>query len=114
MKILIANPIDPATVDKLNEHHDVICPIGVTTDELKRSISDCEVLIFRSGIDITAELMAAASDLKLIIRAGSGIDNIDLEYVGRRKIEFMRVPGPGAQAVACALLHRPGSGEKGA
>jgi phosphoglycerate dehydrogenase-like enzyme len=67
---------------------------------LRLQAKDCEILIFRSGVKITAELMEASARLKLIIRAGSGYDNIDLEYVRRRGLQFLRIPEPGAQAVA--------------
>jgi phosphoglycerate dehydrogenase-like enzyme len=63
-------------------------------------VCDCEVLIFRSGVDITAGVMSCSPDLKLLIRAGSGIDNIDVPYARQRGLELVRVPGPGAQAVA--------------
>jgi D-3-phosphoglycerate dehydrogenase / 2-oxoglutarate reductase len=58
------------------------------------------VLVFRSGVNLTAELMSAAPALQLIVRGGSGFDNIDLGYIGERGIEFVRVPEPGARAVA--------------
>ena len=63
-------------------------------------IADREILVFRSGVDVTADLMAHAPDLKLLIRAGSGLDNIDLDYVRRKGLELVRVPGPGARAVS--------------
>jgi phosphoglycerate dehydrogenase-like enzyme len=56
--------------------------------------------VFRSGIKIDAELLENAPNLKLIVRAGSGVDNIDLDYASQRGIEFHRIPGPGAEAVA--------------
>ena len=61
---------------------------------------ECEALIFRSGIQISAELMELAPNLKLLVRAGSGVDNIDLPYVRERGLELVRIPEPGAQAVA--------------
>jgi D-3-phosphoglycerate dehydrogenase len=63
-------------------------------------IRDREVLVFRSGVNIPAALMAAAPRLRLLIRAGSGLDNIDLDYLRQRGLELKRIPGPGARAVA--------------
>jgi len=100
MKIIIASSIYPAAIDKLREQHDVVCAFNAKDDVLKKEIKDREVLIFRSGVQITAEVMTCAPDLKLIIRAGSGVDNIDLDYVRREEIHFVRIPGPGAKAVA--------------
>jgi phosphoglycerate dehydrogenase-like enzyme len=84
----------------LGEAHDVATAFGAPTDVLQRAIADREILIFRSGVSITAEVMEHAPRLKLLIRAGSGTDNIDLDYVRRRGLVLERVPGPGAHAVA--------------
>jgi len=100
MKILIASPIDDQAIETLKAQHDVICSFNTKQDELKKIIHDREVLVFRSGIKINAELLEGAPGLKLIVRAGSGVDNIDLEYVYQHGIEFHRIPGPGAEAVA--------------
>jgi phosphoglycerate dehydrogenase-like enzyme len=100
MKILIASSIDPDAIKYLEQKHDVICAFGAKEGVLKEKIFDREVLVFRSGVQITAEVMAAAPQLKLILRGGSGTDNIDLDYVNERSFEFIRIPGPGARAVA--------------
>ena len=100
MKILIASSIHHETIEILRETHDVLCAFNAKEDVLKSIIKDREVLIFRSGVQITAEVMASAPDLKLILRAGSGIDNIDLDYVYKHDIKTVRIPKPGAKAVA--------------
>lgn len=100
MKVLITNPIDPETIKKLQKRHDVVCAFHPTDENLQALIKDREVLIFRSGVSITAVLMELAPELKLLIRAGSGIDNIDVDYARKRKLKLVRVPEPGAKAVA--------------
>ncbi len=100
MKILVASPIFPAAVDVLREQHDVVEALNVPSDELKRLIRDREVLVFRSGVSITADVMRCAPDLSLLIRAGSGLDNLDMDYVQEHGLELVRVPEPGARAVA--------------
>ncbi len=100
MRILIASPIDPDALKELQERHDVVCALDATADALQELIGGCEVLVFRSGVKITAQVMECAPDLKLLIRAGSGVDNIDVEYVLRRGLELTRIPEPGARAVA--------------
>jgi D-3-phosphoglycerate dehydrogenase / 2-oxoglutarate reductase len=100
MKILIASPIDPETLKELENHYTVICAFDAAPEILTTAIQGCEALIFRSGVKITREVMQGSPDLQLIIRAGSGIDNIDIEYVYQRKLEFVRIPEPGARAVA--------------
>ena len=100
MKILIASSIFPEAIEKLREEHDVICAFGAAEVVLKSLIEDCDVLIFRSGVQITTSVLKCAHNLKLVLRAGSGIDNIDLEYVLQKGIRLIRIPGPGARAVA--------------
>jgi D-3-phosphoglycerate dehydrogenase len=100
MKILIASKIDPASIEKLKENHEVICAFGADQGTLKSLIKDCDILIFRSGVKISADVMAEAPDLKLLVRAGSGVDNLDMDYVNQRGLRLVRIPGPGAKAVA--------------
>lgn len=100
MKILIASSIDGSALDELRRQHEVVCAFGAAVAELKPLLVDRDVLIFRSGVSITAELMDGAPDLKLIIRAGSGLDNVDVDYARGRGLRLERIPGPGAAAVA--------------
>ncbi|HZD55468.1 MAG TPA: hydroxyacid dehydrogenase [Anaerolineales bacterium] len=100
MKILIASSIYSEAIEKLRAQHNVVCAFNAKEEELKMHIRDREVLIFRSGVQITADVMACAPELKLILRAGSGVDNIDLQYVNQKGLNLVRIPGPGAKAVA--------------
>jgi D-3-phosphoglycerate dehydrogenase len=97
---LIASSIYPEAIDKMREQHDVVCAFNAPEAELQELIADRDVLIFRSGVQITADVLAAAPHLQLILRAGSGVDNIDLDYVYRHNLRLIRIPGPGAKAVA--------------
>jgi D-3-phosphoglycerate dehydrogenase len=101
VKILIASSIYSESIEKLRaQQHDVVCAFNAKQEVLKPLIADREVLIFRSGVQITADVMACAPNLRLILRAGSGVDNIDLDYVREHGIRLVRIPGPGAKAVA--------------
>jgi D-3-phosphoglycerate dehydrogenase / 2-oxoglutarate reductase len=100
MKILIASPIDADAMETLGSQHDLIYAPDAKDEALRSLIPDREALIFRSGVQITAEVMACAPGLRLLIRAGSGLDNIDLDYVRRHNLQLVRIPEPGARAVA--------------
>jgi phosphoglycerate dehydrogenase-like enzyme len=100
MKILLASSIDPDAVRRLCVDHEVVCAFGASEPELIDAIVGADVLVFRSGVTITRAVLDAASALSLILRAGSGFENIDLEAVRERGIRFIRIPGPGANAVA--------------
>ena len=100
MKILIASKIYSDSIEKLREDHEVLCAFGADKETLKTLIPGCEILIFRSGVDISADVMAASPALKLLLRAGSGVDNLDLDYINQNGLRLVRIPGPGAKAVA--------------
>ncbi len=100
MRLLIASPIDQGAMEKLEGQHNVVTAFKTSREELKRLVRDREAFIFRSGIQIDAELMSLAPELKLLIRAGSGVDNLDLDYANQHGIQLVRIPEPGAKAVA--------------
>ena len=100
MKILLASQIDSDALQTLQKQHDVVSGIGSGEETLATLIQDREALVFRSGVNITADLMSRAPGLRLLIRAGSGLDNIDMEYLRNNGLELVRIPGPGARAVA--------------
>lgn len=100
MKLLIASSIDDDAIATLRQSHDVVCAFDASQEQLEKLVVDREVLIFRSGVQINRDVMSRAPGLKLLVRAGSGLDNIDMEYVREHRLQLVRVPGPGAQAVA--------------
>ena len=99
MRLLVASPIHADALDVLRSEHDVRLAIGAPEAELAAAAGDREAIIFRSGVTIGPAALGAP-DLRLLVRAGSGLDNLDLDLVRRRGIELHRIPGPGAQAVA--------------
>src|SRR6266446_4329759 len=65
---------------------------GLTPDALREAIRDCDGLIVRSETKVTAELMDAAKKLRVIRRAGVGVDNIDVAAATARGIVVMNAP----------------------
>ncbi|MDH3207241.1 MAG: hydroxyacid dehydrogenase [Gemmatimonadota bacterium] len=100
MKILLASQISPRARATLASRHELVDAVGRPEGELEKLIVGCDALVFRSGVQITGPVMERSAELRLVVRAGSGIDNIDLGYVEARGLRLVRVPGPGAQAVA--------------
>ncbi len=98
MRIYLASPIDESALALLAKRHIVERPSvpGVGKD----GFAACDVLVVRSGVTMSAEVLSKASQLQLVVRAGSGLDNLDLGYLKARGIRLVRVPGPGARAVA--------------
>lgn len=100
MKILIASFVVPEVIDELKAKHDVVVQFRPSAEELERLIVDRDIVILRSGVYLTPEVMALAPNLKLVIRAGSGLDNVDVDYLKDNGIHLARIPEPGARAVA--------------
>jgi D-3-phosphoglycerate dehydrogenase len=99
LRLLIASQIDTDAEVALRARHDVVSLVGATEPELADAARDRQAIVFRSGVSIGAPVLQAP-ELRLLVRAGSGLDNLDMEAVTARGIELRRVPGPGAQAVA--------------
>ncbi len=108
MKILIISPVAADAVEILRHRHEVICAFNAPQEEIKDKIAGCDVLVFRSGPQVSADVLERAPQLRLLIRAGSGLDNLDIDYVNRHGIELQRIEQPGARAVAelsfCLML----------
>lgn len=107
MKILIATekPFAAAAVkgiqDIAADHgHDVVLLEKYTEkSQLLEAVADVDALIVRSD-KVTAEVIAAAPKLKIVVRAGAGYDNLDLEACTARGIVAMNTPGQNSNAVA--------------
>lgn len=94
MKVLIADQIDKVCSDVLRgEGFEVIESPGLSLAALKEKIHGIDALVVRSTTQVTAELMAAGTSLKVIGRAGAGVDNIDCDAATRRGIVVMNTPG---------------------
>ncbi|MGH8907534.1 MAG: NAD(P)-dependent oxidoreductase [Egibacteraceae bacterium] len=100
MRLLVVSKIDPAALGRLRAEHDVVVDHNPGQERLAALIGDRQALIFRSGVTIGPSVLDRAPHLRLLIRAGSGFDNVDSDDLARRGIAFERIPGPGAQSVA--------------
>jgi phosphoglycerate dehydrogenase-like enzyme len=100
MKIMLASPIDPGTVEVLSESHDVVKPAATTPEALKDAIADRDAVVLRSGVMLSADVLAAAPGLELLVRAGAGLDNIDLDQARAQGLRVVKIPGMSAPPVA--------------
>jgi D-3-phosphoglycerate dehydrogenase len=100
MRIAIVNPIAEHAVTHLEALHDVSRDFDDPSIDFPTPLDSIECVIMRSGLELDAGRLDAMSSLGLIVRAGSGFDNIDLAHTRSRGIRIVRVPGPAAQAVA--------------
>ncbi len=94
MKILITDSVDPQCCEILKaEGFDVDYRPGLPQEEIKKAIKDASVLIVRSQTQVGAEVLNVASLLKIVGRAGAGVDNIDVDAATRRGVIVMNTPG---------------------
>jgi phosphoglycerate dehydrogenase-like enzyme len=100
VKIMLASPIDPGTVDVLAASYDVVKPAASTPEALKEAIADRDIVVLRSGVMLSADVLAAAPALKLLVRAGAGLDNIDLDQARAQGLRVVKIPGMSAPPVA--------------
>jgi D-3-phosphoglycerate dehydrogenase len=114
MKILVSDSLSKQGVEVLEKAgFTVVVKTKMPKDELFKEIKDADGLIVRSGTKVTAELIAAAEKLKVIGRAGSGLDNVDTPAATRRGIVVMNTPGGNTVTTAehtlsmiCAMARR--------
>ncbi len=91
MKILISDNLSKQGVDLLRryEQFQVDVNVGLKPEELKKIIGDYQALVVRSETKVTAEILRGADNLKVIGRAGTGVDNIDVPAATEKGIVVM-------------------------
>ncbi|MCC7168025.1 MAG: phosphoglycerate dehydrogenase [Rhodospirillales bacterium] len=92
-KVLISDKLSPAAVQIFKDRGiDTVVNTGLTPDQLKAEIGQYDGLAIRSNTKVTAEVLAAASKLKVVGRAGIGVDNVDVPAATARGIVVMNTP----------------------
>ena len=102
MKILITEFMESKSVEMLKRNFDVTVDKNLSVDhnELKKIISNFDVLIVRNKTQVNKEILVNASSLKFIGRLGVGLDNIDTEYCRNNNIHVQPATGMNADSVA--------------
>ncbi|MBE9228977.1 phosphoglycerate dehydrogenase [Phormidium sp. LEGE 05292] len=91
-KVLVSDPIDQAGIDILSQVAQVDVKTGLPAEELLRIIPEYDALMIRSETRVTQEVIAAAKELKIIGRAGVGVDNVDVPAATRQGIVVVNSP----------------------
>ncbi len=92
MKVLVADPIAQEGIELLKTRTEVDVRTGLSPEELSRIVGDYHALVVRSETKVTAEIIEAGRNLKIIARAGVGVDNVDVEAATRRGIWVVNAP----------------------
>jgi D-3-phosphoglycerate dehydrogenase len=102
MKILVADRISPIGVDlfKSREGFEVIEAYGSSHEQILELVKDVDAIAVRSDTKVNAEVIAAAPNLKVVGRAGVGVDNIDIEAATENGVIVMNTPSGNTIATA--------------
>jgi D-3-phosphoglycerate dehydrogenase len=99
-KVLVKEKIADAGVELLQEHFAVDVLTEMTDDELEQAISGYEGIVIRSGTRLTSDLINRAERLKVIGRAGIGVDNVDVPAATKRGVIVANAPESNVVAAA--------------
>jgi D-3-phosphoglycerate dehydrogenase len=95
MKVLVADPIAQHGIDELAAGGalEVVLRTGLSEVELIKIIPEFSAMVVRSETKVTASILQAATRLRVVGRAGVGVDNVDVEAATRRGVIVMNTPG---------------------
>ena len=102
LRILIADPLADSGLDVLRRHDGIEIDLqnGLDGEELRTALSQADGVIVRSGTELTADALEGQQRLQAIVRAGVGVDNIDLEAATRAGIVVMNTPAGNTTSTA--------------
>src|SRR5512141_2321181 len=100
MNIVVAEKISRRGVDLLKAEPGWTVVEPANAAELDRALPAAEALVVRSAVKVTAALLEKAPRLRVVGRAGVGVDNVDLEAATRRGVLVLNTPGGNAVSVA--------------
>jgi phosphoglycerate dehydrogenase-like enzyme len=101
LKVIIADDLPPSAIDLLRaEGWEVDARPGRPAEQLARDLADADALIVRSATKVTSAVIDSARRLRVIARAGTGVDNVDVNAASARGIVVMNAPGANSVSVA--------------
>ena len=94
-KVLVADPVSQSGVDELSSGGalEVVVQTGLPEAEIIKIIPEFSAIVVRSQTKVTAAVLEAATNLKVVGRAGVGVDNVDVDAATRRGVIVMNTPG---------------------
>ena len=98
--IVISDAIHPAARARLARAGEIVDVDGTDVPALLSAVHDADAIVVRSETEVTAEVIAAAPTLRVVARAGVGVDNIDLDAATRAGVLVLNAPGANAISAA--------------
>src|SRR3954447_1894923 len=96
MKILVCDPVSPKGISLLQQRPEfqvVVLPKRLPENELLPLVTDASALVVRSETKVTKGVIEAARNLRVVGRAGVGVDNVDVDAATQRGVVVMNTPG---------------------
>jgi D-3-phosphoglycerate dehydrogenase len=98
-KVLICDPVDSVLREKLSDKFEIDYSPEISSQDLLNVIENYDVVVVRSRTKITRDVISRAKKLKIIARAGIGVDNIDTDYAEEKHIKVVYAPGSSTESV---------------
>jgi D-3-phosphoglycerate dehydrogenase len=99
-KVLVKEKIADSGVELLRADFDVELGLDMGDDELRERLADFDGIVIRSATKLTADLIERGPQLKVIGRAGTGVDNVDVDAATKRGIVVVNAPESNSVAAA--------------
>src|SRR5690625_1428391 len=99
-RVLVKEKIADSGIDLLRQHFDVDLGLEMGPEDLAEQIGQYDAILIRSATTLSAELIERADRLKVIGRAGTGVDNVDIEAATKRGIIVANAPESNSVAAA--------------
>jgi D-3-phosphoglycerate dehydrogenase len=100
VRVLVAEPLGRAGLDRLAQEHEVDVRLNLTRDDLLAALPEYDALIVRSQVQVDAAAISAGARLKVVGRAGVGVDNIDVASATAAGIAVVNAPTANTLAAA--------------
>jgi len=100
IKVLANDGLEKEGIEKLRVAGIEVQTNKIPQEQLRNHLKDYDAVVVRSATRITSREIDSSPNLKLVVRAGSGTDNIDVDYARSKGVEVMTTPGVSAQSVA--------------
>ena len=101
MRVLVTDPVDRSALERLRgAGHEVVERIGAKGQDLVAALDGFHALLVRGATKVTADVLRDARTLKVVVRAGTGLDNVDVAEAKSRGIEVFNTPNANSVSVA--------------
>ncbi len=106
-KVLICDPVADETISMLeDEGFDIEIKVDMNPEELESEVPEYQAMVVRSATKVREKVIDKAKNLEVIVRAGVGLDNIDVDYAEEKGVKVLNTPEASSRSVAeLAIAH---------